>query len=107
VSFVSPDGTEELTVQQVGSVTAATETVTAERLGADTVVVGSPEPVGEATQLVYRTTDGSLRRTSWLRVLPVDHGAWTVRLTVPGERTEPVAAELFTVLADRFVAPEG
>ncbi|HVL82863.1 MAG TPA: serine/threonine-protein kinase [Pseudonocardia sp.] len=102
VSFVSPDGTEELTLQRVASPEAAVRGLAAEELGVDTVEVTPGEPAAGGTQLGYRTTEGPLRRTSWLRVVPTADGAWTVRLTVPSDRAEGVSAELFDVLADRF-----
>ncbi len=106
VSFVSPDGTEELTVAPAASAAAVTEGLTAAKLGADQVTVEPATPVAGrvagTTDLVYRTEEGSLRRTSWLRTVPADGAVWTVRLTVPGGRAESTAAALFDVLADGF-----
>lgn len=110
VSFVSPDDSAELTVQRTSSATAVTDGLTAELLGVNEVVAEplAPLPDGSA-QLVYRTEEGSLRRTSWLRLVPAgstgtaSDGIWAVRLTVPGGRGEDTAAALFDVLTAAFV----
>jgi hypothetical protein len=105
VSFVSPDGSEELSVQRFPSAAAVGEALTPQRLGVDGVQVGPAAPAPGApgaTQLTYRTVEGSLARTSWLRAVPAGDGAWTVRLTVPAGRAEDTAAGLFAVLAGSF-----
>src|SRR5690606_10899206 len=91
VSFVSPDGSEELTVQRV-ELPDARQTV----LG--TVVEGPTETPDGAVQLRY--TDD--RRTSWRHVEPAGEGAWTVTLTVPQRTAGERSADLFEVLVDGF-----
>jgi eukaryotic-like serine/threonine-protein kinase len=93
VSFVSPDGSEELTVQRAASVE--------EGQVVPGTVVEPPTP----------TTDGGVRLRyavddwmSWRRVVPVDTGVWTVTLTVPEQAAGPTSAELFDVLAGNFSA---
>ncbi|MGH3613212.1 MAG: protein kinase domain-containing protein [Pseudonocardia sp.] len=107
VSFVSPDDGAELTVQRASSATAVTDGLTAELLGVDAVVSEPPAPLPDgSTQLVYRTEEGSWRRTSWVRLVPpesLSDEVWTVRLTVPGGRGEDTAAALFDVLTAAFV----
>jgi hypothetical protein len=106
VSFRSPDGSEELTVARAGSADEVADTLTPEALGTADVRVDPREPVPgtDATQLVYRTVDGDLPRTGWIRVLPAGDGVLTVELTAPGGRSEGVSAELFDVVASQ-VAP--
>ena len=101
VSFVSPDGSEELTVSRVRSV----DDVTA---GLANAQVGPPQPVpgSEATQVVFRTTEGERHRTGWLRFVPAGDGVLAVRLTAPGGSSENVTAELFEIVAGR-ISPAG
>jgi hypothetical protein len=109
VGFVSPDGSEELTVARARSVDEVTGGLTAAALGATEVQVGPRERVGttDATQVVYRTSDGDgLQRTGWLRLLPAGDGVLAVRLTAPGGSSESISARLFEVLAGG-VAPAG
>jgi hypothetical protein len=102
VSFLSPDGSEELTVARAASAAEVLSRISGPDL--------QPEPPqdldGGATQVVYRTTDDGVRRTGWLRVLPAGDGVLAVRLTAPGGHSESVSAELFDVVADA-VAPAG
>jgi serine/threonine protein kinase len=106
VRFVSPDGSEELSVQRGASVDAALGRLTADGLGVDSVSVAPAAPAAGATagaqQTVYRTTSGSLDRTTWLRIVPGAGGVWELRLTVPGDTAEPRSADLFTAIARGF-----
>jgi len=107
VSFVSPDGTEKLVVQRVTSAEAAASGLAA-TLGSGVVSplpATGPLPAG-GSQLVHRATGGGTgaARTSWLRVVPLRKGAWVVRLTAPGGRSETVSGALFAALADRFTS---
>jgi eukaryotic-like serine/threonine-protein kinase len=99
VSFVSPDGSQELTMSRAASV----DDVTA-GLGAAQVDPAQPAPGGGATQLVFHTTEDERRRTGWLRFVPTQDGVLAVRLTAPGGSSESVTAELFENVAGR-VAP--
>jgi serine/threonine protein kinase len=91
VSFVSPDGSEELTVQRAASVE--------EGQAVPGTVLEAPTPMGDGgVQLSYAADN----RTSWRRVVSVAKGAWTVTLTVPQRAAGPASAELFTVLARGF-----
>jgi hypothetical protein len=103
VSFVSPDGREELTVQQAGSAAEA-RAVTGPGTTLVEQVTAVPGRTG-AVQLSY-TTD---RRTSWRRILPgaAAGDVWTVTLTVPRSAAGAASAELFDVLADGFVVGGG
>jgi eukaryotic-like serine/threonine-protein kinase len=93
VSFVSPDGSEELTVQRVGSVDEG-QTVPG-------ILVETPTGVGDgAVELRYQADD----RTSWRRVVPAENGAWTITLTVPERAAGDTSAELFDLLARGFSA---
>nr|WP_239028978.1 serine/threonine-protein kinase [Pseudonocardia acidicola] len=106
VSFVSPDGSEELSVQRRGSAAEVLDALTTEKLGADTVAVDPVQPVAGAPagvqQVGYRTTEGPLQRTTWLRLVPAGNGVWAVGLTVPTGPAESTSADLFTALAGGF-----
>ena len=80
--------------------------LTPDALGTADVQVDPRQPVPgtDATQLVYRTADGGLRRTGWVRVLPAGEGVLAVRLTAPGGSSEGVSARLFDAVASQ-VAP--
>jgi eukaryotic-like serine/threonine-protein kinase len=108
VSFVSPDGSEELTVTRAASADEVAHGLTPAALGAAEVQVDPREPVPgtDATQLVYRTTDSGLHRTGWVRLLPAGDGVLAVRLTAPGGSSEAVSAKLFDVVASK-VTPAG
>jgi hypothetical protein len=108
VSFVSPDGSEELTVSRAGSADEVAGGITPEALGTSDVQVDPRRPVPgtDATQLVFRTTDGGLPRTGWVRVLPVGDGVLAVRLEAPGGSSESVSERLFDAVASQ-VAPTG
>jgi uncharacterized membrane protein len=109
VSFVSPDGSEELTVVRAGSADEVAGELTPEALGAAEVQVDPRQPVPgtDATQLVYRTEDGTLRRTGWVRMLPAGDGVLAVRLTAPGGSSEAVSARLFDAVASQVTPTEG
>lgn len=101
VSFVSPDGSEELTVARATSAEEVLAGLTAAALGTADLRPDPPQTLDDgATQVVYRTADDGVHRTGWLRVLPVDDGVLAVRLTAPGGRSESVSAGLFDVVAD-------
>ncbi|TQM15232.1 serine/threonine-protein kinase [Pseudonocardia kunmingensis] len=89
VSFVSPDGSEALTVQRAAS-----------REDAQSVpgVVLEQSASGDAVELVYSDD----LRTSWRHVLPADEGVWTVTLTVPQRAAGATSAALFELLVDGF-----
>jgi tRNA A-37 threonylcarbamoyl transferase component Bud32 len=90
VSFVSPDGSEELTVQRAASVGEAQQ------------VPGTLlQPVsaeGGTIQLKYAADD----RVSWRRVVESGSGIWTLTLTVPARAAGDTSAGLFDVLASGF-----
>ena len=108
VSFVSPDGSEELTVTRAGSADEVTRGLTPESLGAAQVQVDPRQsvPGTDASQVTFRTADGGLRRSGWVRMLPTANGVLAVRLTAPGGSSEAVSARLFDVVANQ-VAPTG
>jgi hypothetical protein len=102
VSFVSPDGSEELTVARAASAAEVMSAITGSGVAQE-----PPQDLGGgATQLVYRTTDDGVHRTGWLRVLPASDSVLAVRLTAPGGNSESVSAQLFDVVADA-VTPAG
>ncbi len=108
VSFLSPDGSEELTVSRAGSADEVAGGITPESLGTSEVQVDPRRPVPgtDATQLVFRTVDGGLPRTGWVRVLPARDGVLAVRLEAPGGNSESVSERLFDAVASQ-VAPTG
>jgi serine/threonine protein kinase len=91
VSFVSPDGSEELTVQRAES-TEAGQAVPG------TVLEGPTSTGDGAVQLRYSYDE----RTSWRHVQPAGEGAWTVTLTVPQRAAGATSAALFELLVDGF-----
>ena len=92
VSFVSPDGSEELTVQRAASADAA------QSVPGAVVVEGPTETSGGAVQLQYTDEE----RTSWRHVQPAGKGAWTVTLTVPEHAAGDTSAALFELLVGGF-----
>jgi serine/threonine protein kinase len=91
ISFVSPDGSEELTVQRAESADAAQSV--------PGVVLLGPAPTSDgAVRLLY--TDAE--RTSWRHIEPAGDGVWTVTLTVPRSAAGDTSAELFELLVDGF-----
>lgn len=91
VSFVSPDRSEELTVQRAESPEAA-------QAVPGTVQEGPTDTPDGAVQLRY-SDDG---RTSWRHVEPAGEGVWTVTLTVPQRTAGETSAALFRLIADGF-----
>ncbi len=91
VSFVSPDGSEELTVQRAASTEAGQEVP-------GVLQDGPTETSDGAYQLLYSDDE----RTSWRHVEPAGKGAWTVTLTVPQRAAGDNSADLFQLLADGF-----
>ena len=103
VSFVSPDGSEELTMARATSVAEVMSAVA----GADVQPEAQQDLGDGTTQIVYRTSgDDGGRRTGWLRVLPASDGVLAVRLMAPAGHSERVSARLFDVVADA-VTPAG
>jgi len=97
VSFVSPDGSEELTMARATSVAEVMSAVA----GADVQPEAQQDLGDGTTQVVYRTSgDDGGRRTGWLRVLPAGDGVLAVRLMAPAGHSESVSARLFDVVAD-------
>jgi hypothetical protein len=91
VSFVSPDGGEELMVQRSPS--------SEEAQIVDGTLEEPPAPVAnDAVQLRYSAED----RTSWRRIVPADKGVWTITLTVPRSAAGATSAALFGLLASGF-----
>ncbi|MDN5751142.1 MAG: hypothetical protein L0H64_21970, partial [Pseudonocardia sp.] len=100
VSFVSPDGTEELTVRRMASAEAATAALTPDVLGVDAVTERTPL---DDDRLRYRTNRDGQERVTWMEIVPSgDGGVWTVRLTVPGDRSEARTSALFDRLMSAF-----
>jgi hypothetical protein len=91
VSFVSPDGSEELTVQRAESVETG-KTVPG------TVLEGPFNTSAGAVQLRYADD----QHMSWRHVEPAEKGAWTVTLTVPQRAAGETSAALFELIADGF-----
>jgi eukaryotic-like serine/threonine-protein kinase len=91
VSFVSPDGSEELTVQRAASVDAG-------QAAPGTVQEGPSDTGDGAVQLRY--TDDE--RTSWRHVEPAEGGAWAITLTVPRRAAGDTSEALFDLLVDGF-----
>jgi hypothetical protein len=108
VSFLSPDGSEELTVSRAASPDEVAGGITPEALGTADVQVDPRRPVPgtDATQLMFRTVAGGLPRTGWVRVLPAGDGVLAVRLEAPGGNSERVSARLFDAVASQ-VSPTG
>jgi serine/threonine protein kinase len=109
VRFLSPDGSEELTVSRAGSTDEVAGTLTPASLGTAQVQVDPQQPVPgtDATQMVFRTVDGGLRRTGWVRVLPTGNGVLAVRLTAPSGSSEGVSARLFDAVASQVAPTDG
>jgi hypothetical protein len=97
VSFVSPDGSEELTVARAGSLGdgEAVSDATGALLTPPARASGGPP---DAVDLSYGNAD----RTSWRRVVPAVKGVWTITLTVPRAAAGSGSAALFVSLADGF-----
>ncbi|OJY42196.1 serine/threonine-protein kinase [Pseudonocardia sp. 73-21] len=98
VSFLSPDGTEVLTVAQEKSTDIAKavgDGSTVYLLEPASDVLGAP---AGAQQLSYRDD----LRTSWRMVVPGSPTAWSVTLTVPRAGAGSRSADLFDELARGF-----
>lgn len=85
VSYLSPDGTEELAVDRAASEDEAR-------------AVGGLRVSAEGADLSW-IQDG---RQSWRRVVPAPGQVWTVTLTAPDDRSTGRYTALFTQLADGF-----
>jgi serine/threonine protein kinase len=109
VSFLSPDGSEELSVTAAASADEVTSGLTAQALGAAELTLDPVRPVPgtAATQVVYRTSGGELDRTGWVRVVPAGDRVFAVRLTAPRGRSEDVSAQLFDVVAGAVIPTAG
>ncbi|QNG55568.1 serine/threonine protein kinase [Pseudonocardia petroleophila] len=98
-SFVSPDGTEEFTVERAESRDAALAGLTTDVLGVESL---EQTPLLD-DRLTYRTERHGQERATWLALVPADGDAvWVARLTVPGNRGEGTTEALFDVLMDGF-----
>ena len=99
---------DRATADRPGSPDEVAGTITPEALGTADVQVDPRRPVPgtDATQLVFRTVDGGLPRTGWVRVLPAQKGVLAVRLEAPGGSSESVSERLFDAVASQ-VAPTG
>lgn len=97
VSFLSPDGSEELTVGRASSVEDA---VRPEATDAQLL-----EPPVAAADGTSRLSWGSAGRTSWRQVVPAGPVVWTVTLTVPERAPDGPSTALFSMLTDGFVPP--
>ncbi|MBW0138223.1 serine/threonine protein kinase [Pseudonocardia abyssalis] len=98
-SFVSPDGTEEFTVERAETRDAALARLTTDALGVDSV---DQTPLLD-DRLTYRTDRHGQERATWMALVPADGDAvWVARLTVPGNRGEGIAEALFDVLMAGF-----
>ena len=108
VSFLSPDGSEELTVSRAASTDEVADGLTPASFGAAQVQVDARQPVPgtEATQMVFRTEGNGQRRTGWVRVLPTGKGVLAVRLTAPSGSSEGVSARLFDVVASQVASTD-
>jgi len=98
VSFVSPDGTEELTVAREKSAEIAKSVgdgSTVFILQPATDVIGAPQGT---VQLSYRNDI----RTSWRMVVPGAPAVWSVTLTVPRVAAGSLSAGLFAELTRGF-----
>ncbi|HYH30168.1 MAG TPA: serine/threonine-protein kinase [Pseudonocardia sp.] len=91
VSFVSPDGSEELTVQRASSAEDAQ--------AVPGLLLEQSESGPDGAVRLYYTDD---TRTSWRRVVPAEDGAWAVTLTVPQRAAGATSAALFELLVDGF-----
>jgi eukaryotic-like serine/threonine-protein kinase len=91
VSFVSPDGSEELTVERASSID--------EGQAVPGTVLDGPTPLPDGTVELQYSVD---ERTSWRSVAPADKGAWTITLTVPEQAAGARSAGLFELLVQGF-----
>ncbi len=104
VRYVSPDGSEEVSVRSSSSAREVTDDLNPRALGVDSAVTaGYGQAPAGAEQMVVRTQDGPQRRTMWMRIVPARDGSvWVVALTVPGDRSESIGSSLFDAIAGDF-----
>jgi hypothetical protein len=100
VSFISPDGTEALTVSRAASVDAAATVGD----GSTVLLLEPPAPVAGAQAGATQLSYGTDVRTSWRRIVPVGPTVWTITLTVPTAAAGSRSADLFDELAGGFAA---
>ncbi len=100
VSFVSPDGTEALTVARA----ASTEAAQAVGDGATIRLLQLPTPVAGSQVGAVQLSYGTDVRTSWRRIVPAEPTVWTITLTVPTAAAGSLSAGLFDQLANGFTA---
>lgn len=103
VMFVSPDRREVLTVDRVPSVDGALDALTG-AAGVESVETRLFES-GYAGQVVVRTDNGGIERTSYLRVQAGTEGAWRLLLTVPSGPHESTTEHLFETIVSGFSVP--
>ena len=92
VAFVSPNGTEDLTIAR------ATKAEDAETVPGTEVVEPAGPSAGNTVSLAYRTDT----RTSWRRIVPGTGTVWVITLTVPRSAAGSASQELFESLAGGF-----
>ena len=109
VRFVSPDGSEEISVRSADSPRTVSDGLTAQALGVDSVTAtpSTPAPVAGAADGVLQTrlstTEGPQERTTWMRIIPGrNSGVWVLTLTTPGGRSEDTSSALFDAVAAGF-----
>lgn len=104
VRYVSPDGSEEVSVRSSSSAREVTDDLNPRALGVDSAVTaGYGQAPAGTEQMVVRTQDGPQRRTMWMRIVPARDGSvWVVALTVPGDRSESIGSSLFDAIAGDF-----
>jgi serine/threonine protein kinase len=110
VRFVSPDGTEELSVRHAKAASEITDALTAEGLGVDAVAGGpavGAAPAANGEQRFYRTRSGDQQRANLVRLVPDATGVWAMTLSVPDGREIGRATELLDALSARFSATGG
>jgi hypothetical protein len=110
VRFVSPDGTEELSIRRAAAASEITDSFTAEGLGVDAVASGQATgtaPAANAEQRFYRTRSGDQQRANLVRIVPDATGVWAMTLSIPDGRDIGPATELMDALSARFTATGG
>jgi serine/threonine protein kinase len=110
VRFVSPDGTEELSVRHAKAASEITDALTAEGLGVDAVDGGQATgaaPAANGERRFYRTRSGDQQRANLVRIVPDATGVWAMTLSVPDGREIGRATELMDALSARFSATGG
>jgi hypothetical protein len=101
ITYVSPDGSEALSISPAPDMPTAIKAA-----GAEDARLASVDGVPGSSELSWTT--GS--RTSWRRVVPAGPGQgprafWTVTLTVPKAAAGSTSQALFDRLADGFTPP--